>query len=960
MATRTVPSPIRSMTPSPPPWLGRFSFAVVWSSLLSPLLTLLLKTASAFTIAFTMAFSMPTSLPPRVAAAEPLAGDVEFFEKRIRPVLAEHCYACHSADAKQQQKLKGGLLLDSRAGSRAGGDTGPAVVPKEVGRSLLIAALRHEGGLEMPPTGKLPEAVIADFVKWIETGAADPRDGTTASSTAKSAGMDWDAAKRHWAFQPPQRHPLPAVKNTDWPRTGIDHFVLAALEERNLRPVAFAPKRTWLRRVTFDLIGLPPTADELRDFELDGSPQAAARAIDRLLASPHYGERWARHWLDVARYADDKALAFVNPWPHSYRYRDWVVRAFAEDMPYDEFLRLQLAGDLLPGPVDDYPRRLAGLGFQGLGAVYHKGNVGEQVKADEIDDRIDTLTRGLLGLTVACARCHDHKYDPIPTRDYYALAAAYNGAGWDELQLAAPAEIARYQTWDKEAKAKQTALNQWLEARGRELGQSALKDVERLLLVAWQTRILQLNKVAFDDAKVAEQEKVSPFFLSRCRKLVESITSGKPPEPLAAWAAVVVEESKQPALDGAAVSISGRLREATAKLAADIRAAVAIRVQSEKLDAPQESLLKAIWLDPKAPFAVTAKEAADQLSPEQKLEHDAQQAAIAAHAKSAPPEPQRAHGVTGGGGAMRIYIRGNVLRPGDVAPPGFLQVLNSAPAVPGSPEPSPSKFTRLDLAHAIATRDNPLTARVIVNRVWRQHFGRGLVATPSNFGQLGDRPTHPELLDTLAVRFMESGWSLKWLHREILLSAAYQLAADHDREAAAVDPDNRWLWRFAPRRMEIESWRDAVLVASGRLNRTLGGPSTGLAEAAHIRRTLYGKVSRLDPDKLLVAFDFPDANVSSEQRHTTIVPQQQLFVLNSEFMLASAREFAGRIERFSPDVAARVEFSYQEAFGRPPTSDEAAAALDFVRSTSASEDKQNVWEQLAHALLAANEFTWIE
>ncbi|MFM7073839.1 MAG: DUF1549 and DUF1553 domain-containing protein, partial [Planctomycetota bacterium] len=701
----------------------------------------------------------------------------------------------------------------------------------------------------------------------------------------------------------------------------------------------------------------------------------------------HYGERWARHWLDVARYADDKALAFVNPWPHSYRYRDWVVRAFADDLPYDEFLRLQLAGDLLPGPVDDYNRRLAGLGFQGLGAVYHKGNVGEQVKADEIDDRIDTLTRGLLGLTVGCARCHDHKYDPIPTRDYYALAAAYNGAGWDEVALASPEEIARYQAWDKEAKEKQNQLNQWLEARGRDLGQAALQDVERLLLVAWQTRMLQVSKIAFDEAKWAEQERLSAFFLNRVRKLLETLGAGKPPEPLAAWAGIVAEESKQLRIDGNQVAVTPRLREATAKLAGEIHEAVALRTKSEKLSPPQEALLKAVWLDGKAPFAVAAKEAADLLSPELKLEQAAQQTAIADHAKLAPPQPPRAHGVTSGGGAMRIYIRGNVLRPGEIAPPGFLQVLGANSTAVRSPD----RFTRLDLAHAIASRDNPLTSRVIVNRVWRQHFGRGLVATPSNFGQLGERPTHPELLDTLAVRFMDSGWSLKWLHREIVASATYQLAADHDREAAAVDPDNRWLWRFAPRRMEIESWRDAVLFASGRLNRALGGPSASLADASHIRRTLYGKVSRLEPDKLLVAFDFPDANVSSEQRHTTIVPQQQLFVLNSEFMLASAREFAARIERASPDEAGRIEFGYQEAFGRSPTNDEREAALAFVRAASSasssaaassaaassaaapaasssaassaadqSADKLKVWEQVAHALLAANEFTWIE
>ena len=887
-----------------------------------------------------------------LSAVEPTAGEVEFFEQRIRPVLVEHCYACHSTEAKQQKKLKGGLLLDTRAGSRTGGETGPAVMPNDLGRSLLLTALRHQGGLEMPPSGKLPANVIADFTKWIETGAVDPRE----QAVENKVEINWDDAKRHWAFQLPVRHDPPVVQDRAWPQREIDHFILSALETKGLRPQPPAAKRTWLRRGTFALVGLPPTVEEFANFEQDASPQAKQTVIDRLLASPHYGERWGRHWLDVARYADDKALAFVNPWPHSHRYRDWVVRAFADDMPYDEILRLQLAGDLLPEPTTDYPRRLTGLGFQGLGAVYHKGNVGEQVKADEIDDRIDTLTRGLLGLTVACARCHDHKYDPIPTRDYYALAAAYNGANWDEVQLASPADIASYQAWDKAAKEKQTQATKWLEERGRELGRSAISQVERYLLLAWRMHVLQLKKVPFDDSALTKGEGLPAYFVNRCRKLLETAAAGKAPAPLAGWAAVIAEELKQPAVEETNVVVSDRLREATTKLMGEVTAALTPRAENEKPTAEQEALLKAILLDGNAPFFVGPKDVVELLSAEQKTEHAAQQTAIAEHAKLAPPQPPRAHGVTGGGTAMRIFIRGNVARPGEVAPPGFLQILrvgNDTPVTEG-------KFTRRDLAAAIASPANPLTARVIVNRVWQWHFGRGIVGTPSNFGLLGERPTHPELLDTLTVRFMEAGWSLKWLHREILASATYQSAADFDARSATVDPDNRLLWRFTPRRLDFEAWRDALLATSGRLDRSLGGPSANLAEATHVRRTLYSKISRLEPDKMLIAFDFPDANVSSEQRHTTVVPQQQLFVLNSEFMLANARAFAARSEQSSPDETERIVWSYQQAFGRPPTPDEQQTVRDFLQGTATSNNPLTPWQQFAHSLLAANEFAWVE
>jgi hypothetical protein len=764
-------------------------------------------------------------LGPAAAAADdaPDPKGIELFESKIRPVLIQHCYECHSQTAK---KLKGNLLLDTRAHIRKGGDNGPAVVPSQPAKSLLMKALRNADDLRMPPKGKLSDAVIADFEQWIARGAPDPREGTTA--VVKE--VDWDEARRFWAFQPPVKHAPPVVQRQAWPRKELDHFVLAELEKRSLTPSKRAARADLIRRATFDLIGLPPTPAEIDAFMTDPMPDAFAKVVDRLLDSRHYGERWGRHWLDVARFADDKALAVSKASPHSYRYRDWIVQALNSDMPYDRFLRLQLAGDLASEPERDAFIRLAGLGFQGLGAEYHKGNFPAQVMADELDDRIDTLSRGILGLTVACARCHDHKYDPIPTADYYSLAAAYQGSSLTELPLV-PEEVARFKKWESEVKDREAKLNQWLQEQVKKLDLRVKKD-------------------------------------------------GKP----------------------------AAIKDLPALLKGDDR-----------------------------------------------KHYDALKADVDRLKSAAPPSPTMVHGVAGGGQAMKVNIRGNVERQGDLAPPGFLRVL-----LPSS-QPPPKSFTRLDLADAIIDPRNPLTARVFVNRVWQHHFGRGIVATSSNFGKLGERPTHPELLDTLAVRFVESGWSIRWLHREIMLSATYQQASAARVELAIKDPENHYLGRMSPRRLDFEAWRDALLAVSGRLDATFGGPPLELNDpkVKNVRRTIYSRVSRAVPNAMLTMFDFPDANVTSERRSVTTVPQQQLFALNGEFMIECARAFAARLEKAEADDELRVALAYRTALGRPPSAAEESASLEFLRSTPAGE-RLSAWEQFAQALLASNEFAWVE
>jgi hypothetical protein len=746
------------------------------------------------------------SAPARTADPDPKG--VEFFESKIRPVLVEQCYRCHSTQAG---KSKGGLTLDTRETTRRGGNTGPAVVPGKPEQSLLLAAIRHDGDLKMPPKTKLPDAVVNDFRRWVEMGAPDPRE--RAASTASN--IDWTKARKFWSFQQVRKPALPAVKDTDWPRTDADRFILARLEVEGLHPFAAADKRTLIRRATFDLTGLPPTIDEIDTFLKDDSADAFAKVIDRLLKSPHYGERWARHWLDVARYAEDQAHTFgVKPNTEAYRYRDWVIGALNADMPYDLFVKRQIAADLMEGDDPNAYKHRAALGYFGLGAVYYKDNsCVPKALADELDDRMDTLGRGLLGLTLSCARCHDHKFDPIPTQDYYSLAGVFYSSKLTNLPMVPKAEAERY------AEA-----------------QKPLLECER---------------------KLKEMQKA---------------------------------EKSKPTADG--------------------------KQKIKDLQAEMEKLKK-----------------------------------------SAPPPPPMTHALAEGAPAdMPIYVRGNPAQPGEVAPRRFLRVLAGD---------DPPRFTkgsgRLELAQAIASKDNPLTARVIVNRVWAWHFGRGLVGTPSNFGQLGERPTHPELLDDLTARFIENGWSLKWLHREIMLSATYRLSSEASARLQAVDPDNRLLGHMHRQRLEVEAWRDALLAVSGQLDQSFGGPTVDL-NAANRRRAVYCKVSRHELNGLLRLFDFPDPNITSERRTETTVPQQQLFVLNSPFFIGQAKALAARLAAEESTDPARVRRAYLLAYGRPASDAEVALGLRYLggKDDPAERNALTRWERYTQALLAANEFLYVD
>jgi hypothetical protein len=576
-----------------------------------------------------------------------------------------------------------------------------------------------------------------------------------------------------WSFQPVRKSVLPVVQNAVWPKSSIDYFVLAQLEANGLQPSVPADKRTLLRRVTFDLIGLPPTPQEMAAFLKDDSPEAFTRVVDRLLASPHYGERWARHWLDVARYGEDQAHNFQpRTYPNGYRYRDWLIRAFNNDLPYDQFIKEQIAADLLNEP--NRLERLPALGFFAVGPVYY----GDRQMLDQYDDRIDTMTRGFLGLTVACSRCHDHKFDPLPTRDYYALAGVFASTMYDEVPLV-PKEV--------------------VEAAKREA------------------------------AKKPKKNKNTP-----------------PPYPVI-------------------------------------------------------------------------------------------------HALKEGPSPAN----------MPVHIRGSADVLGEESPRGFLSILGGRRFTKGS--------GRLELAECIASKDNPLTARVLVNRLWQHHFGKGLVRTTSNFGALGERPTHPELLDHLARQFMDSGWSIKQLHRAILLSAAYQQSSQENPRGREMDPDNKLLWRMNRRRLEVEAWRDAMLAVADQLDRRLGGPSVDLSKPDNNRRTLYGQVSRHDLNGLLRLFDFPDPNISSAERTITTVPLQQLFVLNSEFRARSAKTLAARLTAGpASDHAACIRRAFPLLYGRPVTEPELRLGLAFLNDPEPRSAPLTRWEQYAQVLLSANEFLYVD
>ncbi len=875
-----------------------------------------------------------------------------FFESKVRPLLAEKCFSCHGV--KEQ---RGGLRLDSPEAIQKGRGNGRVLAAGDPDRSALIRAVRFDGKIKMPPNGKLSNAEVAVLTAWVKMGAPWPSaaskdDGAKTKSLVRNAGMKiTDADRKFWSFQPVTRPTVPKVKNSGWVTTPIDAFILAKLESKGLKPAPPAGKRTLIRRAYFDLIGLPPTPEEVREFYADHSRDAFAKVVDRLLSSPQYGERWGRHWLDAVRYADsnglDENLAFGNAW----RYRDYVVNSFNKDKPYNEFVFEQIAGDLMPSASDSKRNeRLTATGFLCLGPKVLAEPDKPKLVMDIVDEQIEVTSKAFLGLTVSCARCHDHKFDPIATQDYYALAGIFKStktmeniggvAKWLERHLASPELQARRQAMEPKIKELQTAHNMAVELANEDVREKLKKDLDAYLPLAWEYWKHPDSKSA---KEIAKSEHVRGELIKYWEERLK------------------IGQFKD--LESARAALS------------DARANLPI---------------------PKTPemfYSDTAKVSV-------KKAEDALKAAEAA----LPPISEVMAVEDGHIENCRVHIRGNTQTLGDEVPRHFVTVLSSEPLEHIGPKES----GRLELAKWLADPKNPLTSRVAVNRIWQGHFTEGLVRTPDNWGLLGERPTHPELLDWLASEFvgptMDDGrwtikdppssivhrpssnpvpWSIKRLHRLIMLSSAYQMAWVDDPKSFQIDPENRLIWRANRRRLEAEEFRDSVLSVSGKLDKTMGGTlltlgnrgyvtndqSANQARYASYRRALYLPIIRNALFDMFQAFDFGDPSIVNAKRSSTTVAPQALFVMNSSFVLDQSGFLADALlARSGPNDRERVAEAYLKAFDRTPSSNEVSSAISFLgryetaataREPDPQKRKRLAWQAFCQILFASNEFIYV-
>ena len=1110
-----------------------------------------------------LALAMLAVAAAPAAETAPKAEDLELFEKKIRPVLAQHCYECHGEDPED---IQGGFVLIHREGLRKGGDSGEAIVPGEPEKSRLVKAIRYEDEeLQMPPNGKLPDAAIADIIEWIERGAPDPRRAdpkTIKKEKLTGLTFDYSESRKHWAYQAMGRPEPPVVKEEAWVGDPLDRFVLAKLEAAGLKRAARADRRTLIRRTTFDLVGLPPTEEEINDFLADESPDAFARVVDRLLSSPHYGERWGRYWLDVARYADSNGLDENIGFPNAWRYRDYVIRAFNQDKPYDVFVTEQLAGDLMPGPAkgEEYFDRLTATGFLVLGAKVLAEPDSKKMNLDIVDEQLDVVGKAFMAQTLGCARCHDHKFDPVSSHDYYALAGIFKSteamtsykrvAKWRERELADEETIAKYHAYQDRLAAAKAELEETTAAANSKLQIAWRKDVAKYMLsasevvaeiepreaedfsqsnlkvdreelgvgigvvfaprdaegqmmfVEWKVEVPTAGKYRIELRYASRRPTAVKMLLNgkriklraaakrtgnrRSRPNAQSqkwfdegvyefqagenilrlegkrgfptidqyaVTAADEDAPVVVQTRALVDEYElEPAVfdqwvnylrdserrgdpvmlvwhtfadlfeddldqqDETAQEIVSELREELAAVAEElVREAQRGKKKEKKTEDDDEdtveSFLASSLLGGLAPtslddlagryqtlFATIDRAYQERLSrfeparedqefseeEEDELERarrlpDVQQEQVrrflyssegpfaapsgleklydkstreqvvamrgeVEEMEEAAPTPlARAMAVTEGVMTdLPVHIRGDYLNLAkEEVPRGILRLADHLVAPPTI---DPERSGRLELARWLTDPEHPLTARVMVNRIWQGHFGVGIVASSSNFGLRGEQPSHAKLLDYLAREFIAGDWSIKAMHRRILLSSTYQMSSTYDEAAAAVDTENRLLWRMNRRRLEAEPLRDALMAMGGKLDLTVGGGlfpkqsgyirtnSSELTDAyTSGRRAVYMPIIRTAIYSMFASFDYADPSVHVARRPSTVVAPQALFMMNSPLVVEQAERFARRLLTSEPaDEHARIEAAYVKAYGRPPTSKEMAGAVAFL------------------------------
>ncbi|MEX2262999.1 MAG: PSD1 and planctomycete cytochrome C domain-containing protein [Bryobacteraceae bacterium] len=889
------------------------------------------------------------------------ASDAEFFETRIRPVLATQCQSCHGAKTKMA-----GLDLSTAAGFRKGGDAGPVLDENAPESSRLLKAIGYQDKVKMPPSGKLPEQQITDLREWMMRRAPWPEAGTATVLLPENDFKGFPKEqKEHWAFQPVRDVHPPQVRNTAWVKSPIDRFILAKLEAKGLKPAGPVPKLTLLRRATYDLTGLPPTSNEIEEFLADRSPDAFARVVDRLLASPRYGERWGRHWLDVARYADSTGMDEDHVYPHAWRYRDYAISAFNRDLPYDRFIVEQLAGDLLPPEKPDKvdADAIIATGFLALGPKPLAQQDRVKMIYDVVDEQIDVTSKAFLGLSVACARCHDHKFDPILTRDYYSLAGIFASTK-NFVDLGRPGSVShiyyaplqpkeeyhRFLAARKKFRLEQLEVEKAVAEEATRFQEPLHAKTTEYLVAAWKTLHGGQIPAGLDQAVL--------------RKWVTHLTPADSAKPHLERFRSATESTIEYIACEYANRYRDRVKEWTTQLA-NWRKAAAGDVEKEieprakpKFDADKDPFFAEASFEG-GPFAFD--EGAISRLTEARARLKELEDAV-------PPEPPMASAVTEGDMVdQKVFLRGDHHNPGQPAPKRFPLVLAGEVQ-----NPIEQGSGRLELARWIANPDNPLTSRVMVNRIWQWHFGEGLVRTPNNWGIMGERPTHPELLDYLARSFVERNWSIKAMHRALMLSSAYQMSTHAAPEAREADPANRLWSRFNRRRMTIEEIRDSFLFLDGSLDLTMGGNLLASQDPKkkrpvvnpeeNRRRTVYLPLRRGSMPLLLNLFDFGDATSALEARASTNIAPQALFMMNSRFAAERARGIAARLlEDDTVSDGARIERAYLTIYSRHPEAEEIADGLAFVAKLAGGQADQRIfaWQSFCRVLLSSNEMVYL-